>query len=115
MRKFHNLIGNFNNCFAAGRSVFSSCQNGGFRRTTIQPNMKRLALLRTVNADGLESGAISAVPSQYFAFDGWTGDLDAIEEGSASTPDIVVDTTGPVTLVANFVRDGTPPTVVLVR
>ena len=72
-------------------------------------------LLRTVNADGLESGAISAVPSQYFAFDGWTGDLDAIEEGSASTPDIVVDTTGPVTLVANFVRDGTPPTVVLVR
>ena len=73
------------------------------------------SVVRTVNADGLNSGAISAVPYQYYAFDRWSGDVDAIAEGSVLDPDIVVDTTGPATLVANFVRTAVPPTVILVK
>ena len=67
------------------------------------------------NQDGLDIVVLSAAPFQYYAFDGWTGDTDAIADGSADGPTVRVDTTRPVSLVANFVRLFAPPTVIVVQ
>ena len=69
----------------------------------------------TVNQDGLDAVALTAVPTDGYAFAGWTGDTDWIEFGSAETPEIVVDSTGPATLAATFVKLFEPSTFILVR
>ena len=69
----------------------------------------------TVNQDGLDSVAFAAVPIAGYAFDHWEGDTDWIEAGSAETAEIVVDSTGPVSLVATFVKRYDPPTVIVVK
>ena len=69
----------------------------------------------TVNQDGLDVVAFAAVPIAGYAFDHWEGDTDWIEAGSAETAEIVVDSTGPVSLVATFVKRYDPPTVILVK
>ena len=67
------------------------------------------------NQDGLDIVVLSVVPYQHYEFVGWTGDTDAIADGSADGPTIRVDTTRPVSLVANFVRGNTPPMVIVVK
>ena len=67
------------------------------------------------NQDGLDIVVLTAVPYQYYVFAGWTGDTDAIADGSADSPAVRVDTTRPVSLVANFVSGNIPPTVILVK
>lgn len=69
----------------------------------------------TVNQDGLDVVAFAAVPIAGYAFDHWEGDTDWIEAGSAETAEIVVDSTGPVSLVATFVKRYDPPTVIVVK
>ena len=69
----------------------------------------------TVNQDGLDVVAFAAVPIAGYAFDHWEGDTDWIEAGSAETAEIVVDSTGPVSLVATFVKRYEPPTVIVVK
>ena len=69
----------------------------------------------TVNQDGLDVVSFAAVPIAGYAFDHWEGDTDWIEFGTAETAEIVVDSTGPATLVANFVKLYDPPTVILVK
>ena len=69
----------------------------------------------TVNQDGLDVVAFAAVPIAGYAFDHWEGDTDWIEGGSAETAEIVVDSTGPASLVATFVKLYDPPTVIVVK
>ena len=69
----------------------------------------------TVNQDGLDVVAFAAEPIAGYAFDHWEGDTDWIEFGSAETAEIVVDSTGPASLVATFVKLYEPPTVILVK
>ena len=69
----------------------------------------------TVNQDGLDVVAFAAVPIAGYAFDHWEGDTDWIEAGSAETAEIVVDSTGPASLVATFVKLYDPPTVIVVK
>ena len=69
----------------------------------------------TVNQDGLDIVAFAAEPIAGHAFVRWEGDTDWIEAGSAETAEIVVDSTGPVSLVATFVKLYEPPTVIVVK
>ena len=69
----------------------------------------------TVNQDGLDIVAFTAVPIAGYVFDHWEGDTDSIEFGTAETAEIVVDSTGPASLVATFLKLYEPPTVILVK
>jgi hypothetical protein len=60
----------------------------------------------TINFDDSKVVAFSAIPDAGYLFDRWSGDVDLIEVGSALTPDITIDLSRPVALVANFRRNG---------
>ena len=55
-----------------------------------------------VNQDGSEITGFVAQPEEGYVFDRWTGDIDAIVEGSVLTPEIGVVATRPVSLTAVF-------------
>ncbi|MBQ6104128.1 MAG: hypothetical protein IJL06_10720, partial [Kiritimatiellae bacterium] len=69
----------------------------------------------TVNQDGLDIVAFTAVPIAGYVFDHWEGDTQWIESGTADSPEIVVDSTGPASFVATFLKVYEPPTVILVK
>ena len=60
----------------------------------------------TVNHDGSKIVTFAAIPDAGYVFDRWSGDTDLIVLGSTITEEITVDPDRPVTLVANFRRNG---------
>ena len=60
----------------------------------------------TVNHDGSKVVTFAAIPDAGYVFDRWSGDIDLIVLGSTITEEITVDPDRPVTLVANFRRNG---------
>lgn len=59
-----------------------------------------------VNQDGTEIVGFLAQPDDGYIFQGWTGDVAAIVEGTILTPEIGVVETHPVTLTAVFRKPG---------
>ena len=60
----------------------------------------------TVNQDGSEFVGFVAQADVGYVFQGWSGDTDAIIEGTILTPHIGVDSTRPVSLTALFSKNG---------
>ena len=92
MRKFRDSTGKFHNCFAGDGSVSSFAETAVPRRTTIQPDMKRLSVLLAALPFLCLTPARAAVDAHSYVQKGLVACYDGIDNAGTGTHDATATT-----------------------